>query len=123
MVYTDNNPLTYVHTTAKLGATEMRWVAELAQFDFTFEYKSGRTNQNADALSRKAEHGQEPTTVSFEGIFTKMLGDHYRPTGTPVLRELTGKLKDNATAVWIEEVQTQSSKSVPCCISTLPALP
>ena len=30
--YTDNNPLCYIKT-AKLGATEMNWVAQLAQFD------------------------------------------------------------------------------------------
>ena len=33
VVYTDNNPLSYIQT-AKLGATEMRWVAQLAQFNF-----------------------------------------------------------------------------------------
>ena len=29
-VYTDNNPLTYVLTTAKLDATGQRWIANLA---------------------------------------------------------------------------------------------
>ena len=32
-VYTDNNPLTYILTTAKLDATGHRWLAELAQFN------------------------------------------------------------------------------------------
>lgn len=32
VVYTDNNPLTYVLTTAKLNATGHRWVAELADY-------------------------------------------------------------------------------------------
>ena len=31
-VYTDNNPLTYVISSAKLNATSHRWVAELANF-------------------------------------------------------------------------------------------
>jgi hypothetical protein len=31
-VYTDNNPLTYTFTTAKLNATGHRWMAELSQF-------------------------------------------------------------------------------------------
>ena len=35
IVYTDNNPLTYVLTTAKLNATGHRWVSELADFSFT----------------------------------------------------------------------------------------
>ena len=31
---TDNNPLTYVFTTAKLGATGHRWLAELSNYNF-----------------------------------------------------------------------------------------
>ena len=34
-VYTDNNPLTYILTTAKLDATSHRWVAALAAYNFT----------------------------------------------------------------------------------------
>lgn len=52
LVFTDNNPLSHL-TTAKLGATEQRWAAELAAFDFEVRYRSGRSNGNADALSRQ----------------------------------------------------------------------
>ena len=51
-VYTDNNPLTYVLSSAKLNATGQRWVAELADFNFTIRYLPGRKNGAADALSR-----------------------------------------------------------------------
>ena len=51
-VYTDNNPLTYILTTAKLDACGQRWVADLANFNFTLHYKPGSTNTVADALSR-----------------------------------------------------------------------
>ncbi|KAK2889859.1 hypothetical protein Q8A73_018159 [Channa argus] len=51
-VYTDNNPLTYVLTTAKLNATTYRWVAELADFQFSIKYRPGRANNDADGLSR-----------------------------------------------------------------------
>ena len=37
-VYTDNNPLTYVMTTAKLNAAGHRWVAALADFNFNIKY-------------------------------------------------------------------------------------
>ena len=40
-VYTDNNPLTYVLTTAKLNATCLRWVNELADFNFDIKYRPG----------------------------------------------------------------------------------
>ena len=51
-VYTNNNPLTYVLTTAKLDATGQRWVAALAMYNFKIYYRSGKLNANADALSQ-----------------------------------------------------------------------
>ncbi|XP_041434006.1 uncharacterized protein LOC121398770 [Xenopus laevis] len=52
-VRTDNNPLTYVHTTAKLDATGHRWLAALSNYQFTLKYKPGPKNVGADALSRR----------------------------------------------------------------------
>jgi hypothetical protein len=52
IVFTDNNPLTYVLTSAKLNATGHRWVAELADYNFTIKYRPGAANRDADALSR-----------------------------------------------------------------------
>ena len=51
-VYTDNNPLTYVQTTAKLNATGYRWIAEMTDFDFDIKYHPGARNTVADTLSR-----------------------------------------------------------------------
>ena len=51
-VYTDNNPLTCILTTAKLDAMGQRWVATLALYNFKLYYRSGKNNANADSLSR-----------------------------------------------------------------------
>ena len=51
-VVTDNNPLTYVTTTAKLDATGQRWMAALAGYNFSLRYRAGRNNADADGLSR-----------------------------------------------------------------------
>ena len=51
-VYTDNNPLTYVMTSAKLNATGMRWVNELSDYNFTLKYRPGKLAADADGLSR-----------------------------------------------------------------------
>ena len=51
-VYTDNNPFTYILTTAKLDTTGQQWVASLANYDFTIHYRSGKHNVEVDALSR-----------------------------------------------------------------------
>lgn len=52
-VHTDNNPLTYVLTTAKLDATGHRWLAELSTYDLSLKYRPGKQNIDADALSRR----------------------------------------------------------------------
>lgn len=52
IVWTDNNPLSHL-STAKLGAAELRWAAELEAFDYVIRYRSGRANTNADSLSRQ----------------------------------------------------------------------
>ena len=61
----DNNPLTYILTTAKLGATGQRWVACLANYNFKIFYRSGKLNVEADAL----------LTIPWQNI----QGDHIEP--------------------------------------------
>ena len=51
-VYTDNNPLTYVQSSAKLNATELRWVGELANYHFSIHYRPGKAHIDADTMSR-----------------------------------------------------------------------
>lgn len=53
-VITDNNPLVHLQT-AKLGAVEQRWVAQLANYDLQIQYRPGREHTNADVLSRLQE--------------------------------------------------------------------
>lgn len=51
-VFTDNNPLTYVTTTAKLIAMSHRWLASLSNYNCKLHYKTGKSNRAADGLSR-----------------------------------------------------------------------
>lgn len=65
-IITDNNPLCHL-TTAKLGAVEQRWAAQLAVFDFNVKYRPGRCNTAADALSRRpGVDGLEPESEDAE---------------------------------------------------------
>ena len=54
-VYTDNNPLTYVLTTAKLDAPGQRWIASLTNYSFSLHFKTGKTKIEADAILRIPE--------------------------------------------------------------------
>ncbi|MGH0155154.1 UNVERIFIED_CONTAM: hypothetical protein FKN15_028521 [Acipenser sinensis] len=59
-VRTDNNPLTYILTSAKLDATGHRWLAALSNYNFSLKYRPGRTNIDADALSRRSHSRPTP---------------------------------------------------------------
>ena len=63
---TDNNPLTYVLTSAKLNATGHRWLAALSIHDFGIQYRPGRENIDADSLSRNVAEGEG--WISPEGV-------------------------------------------------------
>ncbi|KAK7912833.1 hypothetical protein WMY93_013044 [Mugilogobius chulae] len=56
VVVTDNNPLTYILTSAKLDAASHRWLAALSTYDFKLQYRAGSQNRDADALSRRPHH-------------------------------------------------------------------
>ncbi len=51
VVKTDNNPLTYVLSTAKLSVTGHRWLAALSTYNFSLQYKPGSHNIDADVRS------------------------------------------------------------------------
>ena len=48
---TDNNPLTFIFSSANLDAAGQRWVARLASYNFSLEYQKGKDNTVANFLS------------------------------------------------------------------------
>ena len=56
VVQTDNNPLTYIFSSANLDAAGQRWVAQLASYNFALEYQKGKDNMVADFLSHLDDH-------------------------------------------------------------------
>ena len=58
-VCTDNNPLTYIFSSANLDAAGQRWVARLASYNFSLEYQKGKGNTVANFLSWKNERLSE----------------------------------------------------------------
>ena len=51
IVQTDNNPLTYIFSSANLDAAGQRWVAQFASYNFALEYQKGKDNTVAYFLS------------------------------------------------------------------------
>ena len=56
VVRTDNNPLTYIFSSANLDAAGQHWVAHLTSYNFSLEYQKGKDNTVANFLSRMNEH-------------------------------------------------------------------
>ena len=52
VVQTDNNPLTYIFSSARLDAAGHRWLANLADYNFSLEYQRGKEITVTDFLSQ-----------------------------------------------------------------------
>ena len=57
-VYMDNSPLAYFRE-SNVGASQIWWLSELALFDFTIHYRTGRSNRATNALSRHLHANKE----------------------------------------------------------------
>ena len=55
-VFTDNNPLTYVLTSAKLDACGQRWVAKLANYNFSIKYMSCHHSLGATGVTLNTQN-------------------------------------------------------------------
>ena len=73
-IYTDNNPLTYILTPAKLDAASNHCIASLANYNFQLYYWARKTNIDADALLR----------VSWPGCVSDSSGIHLKVTAAAV---------------------------------------
>ena len=104
VVYTDNNPLTYVLSTSKLNAISQRWVNELADYNFTIKYRPGTANRDADSLSRLGldelftsyteNVPASDISVIVSGVSAQSSNDE---TWFPWLAQVEAKLGDNST--------------------------
>ena len=114
VVYTDNNPLSYLQTTASLGATEMRWTAELAQFNFTVKYRSGR--------SRKTSHDNEPQTVRLESVTAQDSQRQNQEVGTLVPPCITALGEELSSETLLQNSRARTEAIAPKTTSTLPSI-
>ena len=124
-VYMDNNPLTYVLTTAKLDATGHRWVAALSNYTYSIIYKPGKGHHDADALSHikwpeamelnsqavqavcegvQAPHGKIETLCHGAQVVDALVQDNAPPGMTP-LEWCQAQAKDPVKQQIVGEIQ------------------
>ena len=56
---TDHNNLRRFIETKSLSSTQVRWAQELSRYHFRIEYRQGKANGAADALSRYPQRSAE----------------------------------------------------------------
>ena len=97
VVYTDNSPLTYVLSTAKLNATGLRGVGELSDFNFEVKYRPGKVNIDADTLSR------------IPGDFQKYMESYTQTVSNEEFTAAVSHIRSihNANTVWITSITDQ----------------
>lgn len=90
-VRTDNNPLTYVLTTAKLNAHGHRWLSDLSVYNFDIIYRPGKNNIDADLLSRlEPREGWENISQSGVKSICQQVGVLGSPQASPRYVEQLG---------------------------------
>ena len=62
-------------TTAKLNATGLRWVAALADYQFSIKYRPGKLNIDADGLSRSPLDWKDAGKLCTETVEMKELDE------------------------------------------------
>ena len=115
-VLTDNNPLTYVKTTAKLDATGQRWIATLANFDFDVHYRPGRNNIDADALSRRPK----PRPTPFREGMTRFVDT--TPIDTGEMKAIRQLHESSDESPWVEAI-AHTAQAIPSQLEDPPLYP
>ncbi|CAL8989416.1 unnamed protein product [Prunus brigantina] len=99
VVKTDNVATSYFQSQQKLSPKQARWQDFLAEFDYQLEYKQGKTNVVADALSRKAVLAAvaQPQSSLMQRIREGLLHD-------PQAKSLLELVKDGKTRrFWLDD--------------------
>ena len=98
-IMTDNVATSYFQNQKKLSPKQARWQEFLAEFDYVMEYKPGKANVVADALSRKAMLASVSSVASnlLERVKEGLLQD-------PMAKGLMELAKEGKTRrFWVED--------------------
>src|SRR5215475_2256717 len=122
-IWTDHKNLEYFMAEKKLNRRQARWSLYLAWFDFALHHRPGKSMGKADALSRRADHGdgggdndnivllraemfavRALEGVTFEGVEREVVRD--------IRRGIREEKYDDATSTAVQELLRMKAKSL-----------
>uniref|UniRef100_A0A8C7YJX3 Gypsy retrotransposon integrase-like protein 1 n=1 Tax=Oryzias sinensis TaxID=183150 RepID=A0A8C7YJX3_9TELE len=128
VVITDNNPLTYILTSAKLDAASHRWLAALSTYNFTLQYRAGKQNLDADALSRRPhDPSSDVSSDNDDDFIHQFTQEHSCETGrvsqeviaaicqSCLARSNSQSISPDMPSITLVESLTTSVKAIPDC--------
>ena len=121
IVFADNNPLSYLQTIVNWVQQRCAGLQNLLSPRSPSSTASGRSNQNADALSRKASHGEEPPVARLEEVTSAtphVLGNR---TGTVIPGFVRTCAEEAMTGPLLQESRVRSPSTIPQAMSTFPS--
>lgn len=78
-IVTDHKPLTWLFNCKDPGSRLLRWRLKLSEYDYSIQYKPGKINSNADALSRPISIN----IVQKDDQFENFIQYHYKTKDIP----------------------------------------
>lgn len=67
-IFTDHRPLRWLLNSKTTNSRLARWSLSLSEYDFDVQYRPGKANSNADALSRQIGNSSEPPCLETANI-------------------------------------------------------
>ncbi|CAF4800983.1 unnamed protein product [Pieris macdunnoughi] len=131
-IYTDHRPLTWIMSIKDPNSKLTRWRLRLAEYNYDVQYKKGKANTNADALSRvqiihhnQLDNNPQPSTsaedIDLENIDIRTLLD------IPITPDNTSQPQETETQCDIiiphqEQIQPSQSKTNKTSTDNIPKI-
>jgi hypothetical protein len=102
-----------VTTTAKLDATQHKWLADLTNYNFTMEYRSSKHNMDADGLSRRHIFQDELKAIYQAVIISASIINCTSGTAAHQMATEEAELADSIAKIdWFNEQSNDSTLSL-----------